>query len=92
MISPLWGHGTLIMYLYIHLNDPLTMCPMTHCGVKSYCMGAVNVREDHKVAVLTNAPALNGTSGSNMTGALGVTAVHTAKTKIPSTLGEVNRK
>lgn len=52
----------------------------------------MNVREDHKVAVLTNAPALNGTSGSNMTGALGVTAVHTAKTKIPSTLGEVNRK
>lgn len=52
----------------------------------------VNVQEDHKVAVLTNAPALNGTSGNNMTGALGVTAVHTAKTKIPSTLGEVNRK
>lgn len=52
----------------------------------------MNVQENHKVAVLTNAPALNGTSGKNMTGALGVTAVHTAKTKIPSTLGEVNRK
>lgn len=52
----------------------------------------LNAQADHKVAVMTNAANLNGTSGSNMTGALGVTAVHTAKAKIPSTLGEVNRK
>ena len=52
----------------------------------------VDVLADYKVAVMTNAANLNGTSGNNMTGALGVTAVHTANAKIPSTLGEVNRK
>lgn len=52
----------------------------------------LDVLADHKVAVMTNAANLNGTSGNNMTGALGVTAVHTAKAKILSTLGEVARK